>query len=244
MTSTPVEELAKTFVELADIPAGELQLDGFLRLLADRCVRLLEMDAAGLVLDGFDGDPHAIGVSGAEANLAELLDTQREGGPGKECAGTGRAVLVPDLSTVVNRWPRFVAAARKAGFAAAHTLPMRLRTEVLGTLTLFRTAPGALDHTTESVAQAMADIATISLVRESSARRQAQLAGQLQHALHSRVVIEQAKGVIGERLGMPIEEAFTALRSYARANNRLLAEVAAEVVDGTLDAAALVKTKD
>jgi len=241
VTSTSVEELAKTFVELADTPAGEFELDDFLRLLADRCVRLLGVDAAGLLVPDVDG-PHFVGAADEEDMVAEILRTEAEaGGPSAECARTGTPIAVADLSTVADQWPEFVAVARDAGFTATHVVPMRLRGDILGALTLFQHRPGALDGLTTSVAQAMADIATISLVRERSVRQQARLAAQLQHALSSRIVIEQAKGMISERLGLRVDDAFAELRAYSRSNNRALSVTAAEIVDGSLDPNILTK---
>jgi transcriptional regulator with GAF, ATPase, and Fis domain len=241
VTSTPVEELAKTFVELADTTVGEFDLDDFLRLLAERSVRLLGVDAAGLLVPDVDG-PHFVGASDEQDMLAEILRTQAEtGGPSLECSRTGAPISVIDLSTVADQWPDFVAVTRDAGFAATHVLPLRLRADILGALTLFLHRPGTLDGRTTSVAQAMADIATISIVRERSVRQQARLAAQLQHALSSRVVIEQAKGMISERLGLRVEDAFAALRTFSRSNNRALSGTAAEIVDGSLDPNDLTK---
>lgn len=241
MTSSPVEELAKTFVELADTTAVEFDFDDFLRLLADRCVRLLGVDAAGLLVPDADG-AHFVGASDERDVLVEILRTQAEmGGPSLECTRTGHPVTVADLSTVADQWPDFVAVTRDAGFAATHALPLRLRADVLGALTLFQHRPGTLDGRTTNVAQAMADIATISLIRERSVRQQERLADQLQHALNSRIVIEQAKGMISERLGLRVADAFAALRTYSRSNNRALSGTAAEIVDGVLDPNDLTK---
>lgn len=236
MTSTPVEELAETFVELADAAADESGSDDFLNLLADRCVRLLDVSAAGLSLVDAAGRTHVVGASGERARSLALLDD----GPGPDCQRTGAPVGVADLDTTKLRWPEFTETAAAAGFAAVHAVPMRLRADVLGALTLFCTVPGTLDRVTTRIAQALADVATIALAQVRSLRRQTDLSQQLQHALTSRVVIEQAKGIIGERLGFGVDDAFDHLRKYARSNNLRISELAGGVVDGSFDTRLLI----
>lgn len=229
MTSTPVEELAETFVELADAMADEHDLGDFLGLLADRSVRLLDVAAAGLLLVDHAGRPQATGASDERA--AGLCEFE---GPLGECCRTGTPVPADEFAAS-DRWPEFTAAAEAAGFVSVHTLPLRLRTEVLGATALFRAEPGGLDTPTVRVAQALADVSAIGLSQARSLRRQADLAAQLQHALTSRVVIEQAKGIIAERLGLEVDAAFTALRKYARSANSRIAELSASVVAGKFD---------
>lgn len=227
MTSKPAEELAETLVELADTLSAEFDLDGFLRLLANRCVRLLEVDAAGVFLA-----EHGVVASTERVTLLELSAQRYEEGPWWDCLRTGEQITVPDLAEENGRWPRYVAAARRAGFTAVHTVPLRRREELVGTLTLYRAAPGELDKPDARLAQAMADIATIGILGTRALRGQETLVAQLQHALNSRVVIEQAKGVLAERLGMNMPAAFAALRDYARSHNARVSELALSIVDG------------
>ncbi len=235
MTSTPVEELAETFVELTDAVVDEFQLNDFLNLLASRCVRLLDVAAAGLSLVDDDGGTPATGASAERVRvLARLTD-----GPGPVSCRTGEPVAVPDLTTVTLRWPEFTARATAAGFAAAHAVPMRRHSQVIGSLTLFATVPGELDKVTDRIARALADLATIALLQARALRRQLDLATQLQHALSSRVVIEQAKGLTGERLGLSVDDAFDALRRYARSHNLRIADLAESVIAGSFDTAQL-----
>lgn len=235
MTSTPLEELAETFVELADAVVDELDLDGFLNLLANRCVRLLGVPAAGLSLVGEDGRSYAVGASDAAARPLVMLDD----GPGVDCHRTGLPIVVPDLGATTEPWPEFTTAAGAAGFASVHAVPMRRRTATLGALTLFGTTPGGLDKVTDRMAQALADVATIGLLQARALRQQTDLAAQLQHALTSRVIIEQAKGVTGERLGLGMDDAFNTLRRYARSKNLRITDLASAVVDGSFDPASL-----
>jgi hypothetical protein len=142
-------------------------------------------------------------------------------------------VTAADLDAEAQRWPRFAAAARQAGFAAVQALPMRLREQVIGALNLFRASPGVLAAADVRVGQAMADVATISLLHERSMRHSDTLNEQLQTALNSRVIIEQAKGKLAERLGIDMTQAFSLLRSAARDRNLRLADLAQAFIDGT-----------
>src|SRR5216684_3157756 len=112
-------------------------------------------------------------------------------------------------------------------------LPMRLREQVIGALNLFRARPGALDPADIRVGQALADVATISLLHERSMRHSDTLNEQLQTALNSRVLIEQAKGKLAERLGLDMDQAFSLLRDRARTSNRRLSDLAQAFIDGT-----------
>jgi GAF domain-containing protein len=150
-------------------------------------------------------------------------------------------VLVPDLSAAAGRWPRFVPVASEAGFRAAHALPLRLRASTLGALNLFRAETGKLSRPDVTTAQALADIATIAILQHQAASESRAVTEQLRSALDSRIAIEQAKGVVAESAGVDMVEAFARLRGYARSNQRLLAEVAQDVVDGKLSATSLTR---
>jgi transcriptional regulator with GAF, ATPase, and Fis domain len=172
-------------------------------------------------------------ASDEQVRLLELFQLQNDEGPCLECFRNGTAVAVPDLRTEAHRWPRFVAEARQSGFGSVQALPMRLRDEVVGALNLFRARPGPFDPAWTPVAQALADVATISLLQQRSSLRSSVLNEQLQHALNSRVLIEQAKGKLAERHDIDMEQAFTALRGYARAHNRRLSDLARAFIDGS-----------
>ncbi|KUL69596.1 MULTISPECIES: GAF and ANTAR domain-containing protein [unclassified Streptomyces] len=225
--------LAKTFVELADNLVADFDLIDFLRLLTDRCVGMLDVSAAGVLLADRDGKLRVMAASDEQVRLLELFQLQNDEGPCLECFRTGAPVIVSDLGTVTARWPRFAVAAQRSGFGAVQTLPMRLRDEVVGALNLFRTTPGPFDPAAAPVAQALADVATISLLQQRTAQRSTVLNEQLQTALNSRVLIEQAKGKLAERQGIDMEQAFTALRGYARSHNRRLADVSRALIDGS-----------
>jgi transcriptional regulator with GAF, ATPase, and Fis domain len=227
--------LAATFVELADTLVAGFDVVDFLHGLADRCVRLLAVDAAGLMLADQRGSLRVIASSSEQARLVELFQLQHDEGPCLECFQTGLPVSEADLAAAGQRWPAFAPAAAGAGFSAVQTLPMRLREEVIGAMSLFMVAPGGLDETGLRVGQALADVATIGLLQERNFRHQEALAEQLQGALNSRVAIEQAKGVLAERLSLDMGQAFELLRGQARAQNRRLAELAGAVANGSED---------
>ncbi|MFC7308638.1 ANTAR domain-containing protein [Streptomyces monticola] len=218
--------LAETFVELADNLVADFDLIDFLRLLTDRCVGMLDVTAAGVLLADHDGELRVMAASDEQVRLLELFQIQSNEGPCLECFHTGAPVAVADLSTQTARWPRFTEAAHLCGFGAVHAVPMRLRDEAVGALNLFRATSGPFDPLGASIAQALADVATISLLQQRSTQRTTVLNEQLQTALNSRVLIEQAKGKLAERQGIDMEQAFSALRGYARAHNRRLSDVA------------------
>jgi GAF domain-containing protein len=234
MAATVDERLAQTFVELADTLVGGFDLMEFLHMLTERCVELLEVNAAGLLLADSHGALQLVAASTEQARVAELFQIQNDEGPCLDSYRTGQPVIVPDITAgqAAARWPKFSAAAREMGFAAVHAIPMRLRDQIIGTLNLFGTVPDGLDPAVARAARALVDIATIGLLQERATREQGLVAGQLQVALNSRVIIEQAKGILAERLRVTPDQAFLALRAYSRNNNRPLTQLAADVIAG------------
>jgi Response regulator with putative antiterminator output domain len=227
------QHLAGVFVELADTLVDDFDLIDFLYRLTVRCVDLLGVSAAGLLLADQRGALQVVAASTERTRLLELLQLQTNQGPCPECFHTGQPIAVPDLTTATARWPAFVAEALQIGFASVHAAPMRLRSEVIGALNLFDTRPGALPDDTVRLGQAMADVATIGLLQARAIDRRNTLTEQLQTALNSRILIEQAKGVLAERRQIDMEQAFTLLRTEARNANRRLSELARAVVDGS-----------
>jgi transcriptional regulator with GAF, ATPase, and Fis domain len=227
------ELLSETFVELTDTLVVGFDVIDFLHVLTNRSVQLLDVSAAGLLLADPRGELRVVAASSEAARLLELFQLQSDQGPCLDCFRTGQPVQAVDLAAESRRWPQFAPAARQAGFAAVHALPMRLREQVVGALNLFSADAGALAPVDIRVGQALADVATISLLQERSMRHSDTLNEQLQTALNSRVIIEQAKGKLAERLGVDMDEAFTMLRDRARTGNRRLSDVAQAFVDGT-----------
>jgi hypothetical protein len=236
------ERLVETFVELADTLVDDFDVIDFLHLLVDRCVELLDVDAVGLLLADQHGQLQLIASSDEHVRLLELFQLQNEQGPCLDAFASGENVSNTDLAAAAGRWSRFAPAAIEAGFAAVDALPMRLRTDVIGALNLFRTQAGPMSDLALHTARAMVDVATIGLLQERSIRQQEILTEQLQTALNSRVVIEQAKGLVAERLGVDMEGAFAALRGYARGHNLKLGDVSRAVIVGTLGTHDLLST--
>jgi GAF domain-containing protein len=225
-------ELADVFVEVADTLVDDFDVIEFLHGLTERCVQMLGVSAAGLLLTDQRDALQVVAASSERTRLLELFQLQTDQGPCVDCFRTGQPVSVADLPSA-GRWPRFTAAAAEVGFAAVHALPMRLRAEVIGALNLFDTTPGPIDEGKLRIGQALADVATIGLLQQRAIHRRDTLTEQLETALRSRILIEQAKGVLAERLHLDVAEAFTLLRASARSHNRRLADLALAIVDGT-----------
>jgi GAF domain-containing protein len=226
--------LARTLVELADSLVDDFDVVELLTLLADRCVEVLDVSAAGLMLVAPEGDLRVVASSSEEMRLVELFEIQSQEGPCPDCYRTGQPTLNEDLTTGEALWPLFGPVALKAGFRSVHALPMRLRGVTIGALNLFRTDQGPMDEADVLAAQALADVATIAILQHRAALQAHILVDQLNHALNSRVLIEQAKGVIAERARFDMEQAFSWLRKHARDHNLLLVDVAQSVIDGSV----------
>ena len=224
-------KLAETFVELADTLVDDFDVMDFLHQVTVRCAQVLGVSAAGVLLTDQRGTLQVVAASTEATRLLELLQLQTDQGPCPECFHTGRPIAVADLSTVADRWPRFADQARQIGFTSVHALPMRLRTDIIGALNLFGTQPGALDPDTIRLGQALADVATIGILQARAIHQRDALAEQLQTALNSRIIIEQAKGVIAERGQLDMAQSFALLRSTARTHNRRLSDLARAIVD-------------
>ena len=232
--------LARTLVQLADTLVDDFDVVDLLTLLAHRCVEMLDVSAAGLMLVAPEGDLRVVASSSEEMRVVELFELQSQDGPCPDCYRTGEPALHEDLAGEDQPWARFGPVALAAGFRSVHALPMRLRGVTIGALNLFRTETGSLNADDVLAAQALADIATIAILQNGRTLAAHELNAQLESALASRIVIEQAKGMIAERRRIPVDDAFTELRSHARNHNLRLADVARSTVAGTLDPSTLV----
>jgi ANTAR domain-containing protein/GAF domain-containing protein len=233
--------LATTFVDLADTLVADFDVIDFLHTLATRSVELLDADAAGIMLADQRGGLHVMASSAEEARLLELYELQSNEGPCLDCYRVGRPVAGADLASMRSAWPAFTEQLEGLGFHSTQALPMRLRTSTIGALNLFRLEPGRLNEADLGIGQAMADVATVGLIQERTIAASELLATQLQTALTSRVQLEQAKGVLAERAGLSMGEAFELMRAYARHRGRRLSDVATQIIEGVLDEQALGK---
>ena len=228
-------DVVKALVEMADTLVDDYDVVDLLTGLADRCVSLLDVSAAGVMLASPEGSLGLVASSSEAMRLLELFELQTQEGPCLDAFRTGQSVEHENLQAGSGRWPSFSAAALQAGFASALALPLRLREATLGALNLLRVTRTPMDEADVIVARAFADLATLSIIQHRTAAESQRLNEQLSAALTSRVVIEQAKGVIAERAGVDLAEAFSRLRSHARNHNRRLTDVARAAIDGTLD---------
>lgn len=202
--------------------------------MAATCEEVLDVEAVGIMLEDQQGRMKVLASSNEEMRLLDLMQVQANEGPCWDAAQTGRCVFEPDLANST-RWPRFGPQAIEAGFGAAFALPLRLRHRTIGALNLFKRKPGDLSTQDLQIAEVLASIAAIGLISHQAMRHQEILATQLQNALDSRIVIEQAKGVIAERAGVDIGTAFNVLRKIARSSRRSITDIATEVATGRLN---------
>jgi GAF domain-containing protein len=225
--------LIRTLVELADNLVDDFDVVDLLTLLADRCVEVLDVAAAGVMLAALSGALQVVASSSEAMRVLELFELQADQGPCVDCYATGEPVVNVDLAAADTRWSRFASEAVAAGFGSVHALPLRLRGRTIGALNMFRADQGTLDASDVSAAQGLADIATIAIIQHQVAVDAQTLNLQLSEALNSRVVIEQAKGKISQAAKMDMDRAFQRLRGHARNHNLRLSQLAADIADGT-----------
>ncbi|HEU5426640.1 MAG TPA: GAF and ANTAR domain-containing protein [Actinocrinis sp.] len=240
MSATHEQQLGTAFIQAADALVEDSDIIELLHTLSGHCVRLLDVDAAGVMLADPHGHLHATAASSEHARLLELFELQADAGPCLDAYRTGAPVVNVGLSANHERWPRFAEAAQATGFVSVHALPLRLRSTSIGALSLFCARTATLSSTDTRVGQALAELAAIGILAQRGRCQAELLASQLQHALDSRVSIEQAKGVLAERRGVSVDDAFALLRAHARDHNQRLSELARLVADGTSTAAELL----
>lgn len=240
MSNEREQRLAETFVALSDTLVDDFDVLDFLYLLSERSAELLDVTAAGVILSDQRGGWHPTAASSEDARLLELFTAQTQEGPCLECTRTGAPVASSDLSSETERWPRFSERALEAGFHAAYAVPMRLRRETIGALTLLNTETVAVDEASTQLGQALADVATVGLLHQRSVHRSEILYEQLQATLHHRTVMEQAKGVLAEHGNLTIQQSFELLRGYARTNGQRLSDLARSLADRTINPADLL----
>ncbi|HEY5172430.1 MAG TPA: GAF and ANTAR domain-containing protein [Acidimicrobiia bacterium] len=232
----------RAFIEFADTIVDQYDVVEFLHRLANRCVELVDASEAGIMLADRDGTLHYVASSSERMRLIELFELQHDEGPCLDAYRDEVAVHTTLDDDANKRWPRFAPHAREVGFESVSALPMRLRTDVIGALNILSTHSAPLSADDQQVAQALADIATIGILQERALNDAKVVTFQLEGALESRIVIEQAKGIVAERNHVAIDTAFELLRGYARTHNRLLRQTAQDVIDATLSTDALTES--
>jgi GAF domain-containing protein len=225
------ERISDLFVEVADTLVDEFDVIDFLHTLTVHAAGISGADAAGLLLTDQMGRLQFMAASNPNGETLELFQLQNSEGPCLDCFTTGEPVVNADLAHAADRWPTFAPRAIQLGYQSVHAFPMRLRDHIIGALNLFGSADSLFDAADVRVVQALADVATIALMQERTIRRAEELTEQLQGALTSRIVVEQAKGAVAALRGITTDEAFEHLRSRARSSQKRLVEVAQAVLE-------------
>ena len=232
--TTRSERLFEAFATLADTLVAGYDVVELLQTLVDYCHELLDVDSAGILLENGHGQLEVV-ASTSEANtLVEVMQLDADAGPCMEAFRSRAVVSVPDIDVGSERWPDFTTTARENGIRSVYAIPMRLRETTIGTLNLMRNVSGELNAHDVRAAQALADVATIGILQERNIRDAVAIRDQLQSALTSRVVIEQAKGVVAETDGVSMDAAFARIRTHARSRQTPLSVVARQLVTGEL----------
>jgi hypothetical protein len=232
------QNIIDSFITMADNLVDDFDVVDLLTGLADRCVSVLGMSAVGVMFASPPDQLRLVASSSEAMRIVELFELQAQEGPCLDAYRTGQQVRYEKLQAGSERWPRFTPVALEAGFEWVLALPLRLRETIIGALNLFSTSEHSVDEHDIMVAQGFADLATISVLQHGAAVESQRISDQLTQALTSRILIEQAKGVVAERAGIDISEAFSRLRGYARSHRLRLTDVAESAINNTLDASA------
>lgn len=226
--------LAEVLVDFARLMGETPEAESILTALADHCTELLSVDGAGVLL--VEEGRLVVATTNSElGRVVEEAEAELAEGPCTESASTGEQISVPDLEAARDLYPRFAERVLPAGVGGVHALPMFHRSGWIGALNVVTSEPGELDTGQVNTAQLLVEVAISYLANSRAFAEASRTAEQLQGALDSRVVIEQAKGTLAERHGIGLSEAFERLRHHSRTHRVKLREVAAQVVRGELD---------
>jgi GAF domain-containing protein len=236
MSADRERAVTEAFVALARSLADGVDPVDLLIGLSQDATRLLDVASTGILLADPRGVLHVAAASSEATRTLDVFQLQRDQGPCLDCYHSGAPVSVADLRAEVARWPVVVEAATEAGFASVHAVPLRLRDNVLGTMGLFGAHVGALDDDDLGLGQALAYVAAVAIVQDKVTADKAAVNEQLQIALNSRVVLEQAKGVLAQRGNLEMDRSFAVLRRYARDHNLRLTDAARAVAGRELPA--------
>jgi GAF domain-containing protein len=234
-TVTRETRLNAAFVKLADTLIDDYDIVDLLHTLVEECTSIFDIQAGGLMLADSDGQLQLVASTSERADLVEIMQLNAGQGPCVDCFKTGHPVAIADIANSGDRWPDFRDEALKQGFRSIYATPLRLRGQTIGTLNLLSATVGELNERDALAAQALSDVATIGILQERLIKERGVVADQLQRALDSRVLIEQAKGVLSETASINVDEAFGAMRAYARSHNLRLHDVAEAIVRRTVN---------
>ena len=233
-TQTREARLAHTFVTLADTLVADYDIVDVLQTLVEQASGILEASDAGILIPNAVGDLEVLASTSERSQLISLLQLRVDEGPCVDAYNSGNIVAVDNIASTYARWPQFATSAAAVGYQAMYAIPMRLRDETIGSLNLFSDRVGPMPSADTTIARALTDVATISILQERALREADIAREQLQRALDSRVLIEQAKGVLSHLEQIAMDEAFALLRHRARSSGRRLSVVAREVIDAAV----------
>jgi GAF domain-containing protein len=224
-------QISAAFVSLTDTLVTDFDLVDLMHTLIDACIDLLDTDAGGLLLADGSGSLQLMASSTEEVDVMEVVQLAAEAGPCWECFTSGQAITMGDIEKDGSDWPEFQRTALEKGYRSVHATPMRLHGRTIGSMNLFHSEVGALTERDIALAQALTDVATIAILQERGTRQLRDLSTQLQGALDSRIIVEQAKGLIAHSLNLTMDDAFALLRSRARSTNQSLQALARAVTE-------------
>jgi len=228
--TTREDRLLEAISALTDTLASDYDVVEVAQVLVESSASLFDIDAAGLLIAGPGGELDVLASTSEASRLIEVLQIDAEAGPCLDCFHTGQPVSVPNISTGSAKWSQFIDRARELNFQSVHAIPLRHRDIVIGTLNLLSTRTGELNEPDLRAARALADLTTLGILQDRTTREHITVQQQLEAALSSRVLIEQAKGFVSNRNRVSVDEAFTLLRNHARSHRARLADTAAQVV--------------
>ena len=220
-----------TFVELADTLVHDYAIGDFLHLLVERCEDVLQVDAGGVLLESPDGTLSLAAATSDKMERLEAAEMRHDEGPCIDAYRRVTQIVAHDLNNELERWPNTMQHALDMGLHSVYAFPLRLRGDCIGALNLYRERPGPFEDADVRLAQAFADVAAIGILQQRQILEAQTRADQLQGALNTRVVIEQAKGVLAAKTGVSLEEAFLALRNHARSHRVNMHTLAKRVVE-------------
>ncbi len=219
----------QTLSRFAKVLPAQYDLELALAELTESVAAVLGLCGSGVTMAEDGRLRFVTAVSPASGEL-ERIQEQEQSGPCQDAYDTGEAVCVTDVRVETTRWPEFAAAASRLGVAGVAGIPMRLTNHTIGALNLYAPEPREWSEDDIAAAAVLADVATSYVINASKMRQQQQLSEQLQQALVSRVVIEQAKGITAQKHAVTVDEAFHLMRGHARSNNASIRAVAEAIV--------------
>ena len=234
------QQVAEVLADFAQVITRHATTSEILHQLGEYCVELLPIQGAGVLLEERGALRFATASDELGRQIEELEDRLHEG-PCTTAFRTGTEVLLPDLSQAVRQFPHFAPAALERGLGAVFALPLGIREHRVGALDLVSGVPVELDDGQLASARLLGDVAMSYVVNSRAFAEATKLAQQLQQALDSRVLIEQAKGRLSGLLGIGVSDAFELLRRRARNSRQPIGDVAMDVLNGSLNITALTR---